>query len=195
MKHSISHALSALALGLLAGAPLATGCTVPSLYGFDNPEIYEFEPDLLGVWAQPGEEDAAYILTAGEKNTFDVLMVETRDDKEERLHLTAAMVRIDGHLVVDVTLAQEALEEVTGHYGTLLIPTHQFFRLEPVKEGMMVHMLDDEWIGSWPGVLKLDDMPVLATGSPALLRILAAAVQDKDAWDHSFVLEKKKDGR
>lgn len=182
----LSNTRTFLAIGF---AWLIAGCTVPSLHGFDKSLDLEFEPELEGIWVD--EDGAEYRVESGKGKTYDVVATRTEDGETISLHMSVAMARIGGRRVIDVSLHKDELKEIEQRYGTLLLPAHQFFRIEPNGEGLKVYWLEDDWIETWPEVIEYEKRPLMTSAPAKLKHLIEAAARDDKAWDDSFELRRK----
>ncbi len=173
----------------LALAWIIAGCTTPSLHGFHKSLDLEHESELEGIWID--EDGAEYQVESGKGKTYDVLVSRTEDGETISLHLNVAMARIDGRRVIDVSLAKDELKKIEQQYGTLLLPAHQFFRIEPNGEGLKVYWLEEKWVETWPEVIEYEDHPLMTSSSAKLKHLVEAAARDDKAWDNSFELRRK----
>ncbi len=172
MKRSLTASLT------IAAALVLAGCSTPSLHGFDESDRVVVD-GLEGVWMA------------------DDTVVRIEADADEKLYILApngsrhtlamAVARIEGRHVADVTLNDDdSLGTVDPVLLSFVIPVHKFARLRLEGDTLEHAELDDDWIGKHGGDALgsfAGDENLIAAKGTALRALLAAALDDDDAWD------------
>ncbi|MEW6071241.1 MAG: hypothetical protein AB1726_01425 [Planctomycetota bacterium] len=180
---------------------LLPACAAPSLHGFDPQLERELEPGITGEWYD--DDGGKWRVEEGRGKTYDVFVTvpEKKEGEaagEKRMpRLSVAMVRFGERRLIDVALAEEEIEEVADRYGTLLLPAHQFYRLDQAGDLLRIFLLDHEWVETWPGVIELeqpDRFPLLTSPPKQLRHLLEAAARDDEAWEDPIELRRQRDG-
>jgi hypothetical protein len=81
-----------------------------------------------------------------------------------------------------------------ARYGSLVIPTHLYFRLQGDGKSVTLTPLDPDWLEGRANVERvelLDRMPLVTAGSTELLELLAAAAGDEAAWEGEWSLTRR----
>lgn len=181
---------------LLGFAGLLAGCASPALHGIPAEQRIELPDELLGEWHD--EDRVTLLVERGSDGSCDVLARSEEEGREPvEVRLEAFAIELAGHRIVDVTLAESELEKVGEIYGTLLIPTHLFFRVQGDGQDLTLTSLDAGWLEGRPldavtfAVFDDDDVPLVTAGSQKLLELLTAAAGDDDAWEGEWHLARR----
>ncbi len=168
---------------------LAVACAVPSLHGIAEGIETIYDESLLGKWYGPDE--CTFTVESGKGNTYAIMYVQREEGEEPvRLALTAALVQLGEHRVLDIRLSKDELKAIGKRYGTLLIPAHQFYLLAGGDDQLEVLTLDQDWLEESGVGAMLDDMPVLVSGPKQVRGLLREALENKVAWDDAFELSR-----
>jgi hypothetical protein len=145
---------------------LMTGCTVRSLQPLYTEKDLIFEPQLLGMWVQAGD------------NSDDLLIFQKYEDKTYTLRngespkLQGRLMKLGGELFLDVTPAEAK--------DAFNIPGHLFVRIRVSGDTLQTALLDADWAehAADYGTLGLSHLrigsEVVLTASPKELQAFVA---------------------
>jgi hypothetical protein len=154
---------------LLAVAGLAllmTACTVRSMQPLYTEKDLIFDPQLLGMWVQAGD------------NSDDFLIFQKYEDKTYTLRigdspkLQGRLMKLGGELFLDVTPAETD--------DAFAIPGHLFVRIRVNGDTLQPALLDADWVKNAAdfGTLGLShlriDSKLVLTASPKELQAFVA---------------------
>ena len=169
---------------------LAVACAVPSLHGIAEGIETIYDESLLGKWYGP--EDWAFTVESGKGNTYAITWVRREEGEEPvPVALTAALVQLGEHRVLDVRLSKDELKAIGERYGTLLVPAHHFYVLSGGDDQLEVLTLDPEWLEESGVGATVDDMPVLVSGPKQIRGLLREALGDEAAWNDFLELSRR----
>ena len=175
-------------------ALIASGCAVPSLNGIAEGATPVFDESFLGEWRESDSMD--FTVARGQDDTYLVQLHFEDDDRPPvDLQLAVAVVEIAGQRIVDVCLAEDEIDRAVDRYGTLMVPTHLFYRLDIEGDGLAFHELDRDCLKELPGTAKLqhlDESPIITASPERIRRLLALLLADSGAWDKAFTLTRKR---
>ena len=176
-------------IGPLLLAAVAFGaCNGPSVQGIANSENVVFDAALLGVWF---DDDTRFEVEKGEDGRYLVKWVESEgeDDEEWSPELDVAVVRVGEHLVADVMLSEDELEELReSRYGPFVVPIHYFAHLQVEEEALALRFFENDWLKKELGARGIDHYELhgdrIMTAGPEKLRdLLADAIVTEGAMD------------
>lgn len=111
---------------------LMTACTVRSLQPLYTEKDLIFDPQLLGMWVQAG--DNSDDLVTFQKFEDNAYTVQTGDSPKLEGHL----MKIEGEMFLDLTPADTE--------DAFNIPAHLFVKIRVIGDSMQTALLDAEWV-------------------------------------------------
>jgi hypothetical protein len=182
----------------LALMTLLAGCVVTSVYPFYTAKDVQFDPALLGTWAEAGSTNAAndhwrfdrlnqqaYWLTIGEQN-------ETNRYETHRFHLKQ-------HVFLDLCTTNRMEDH---------LPLHYLMKLENTGSKLQVKVLNFAWLAKLlekkPKALRHILVPnepgntnnnqlVLTADTPELQKFILKHINDTNAFGDATELTRWKD--
>lgn len=95
-----------------------------------------FDPALLGVWADvDGSNSVLIYVGEGEKHSYDILWVDTKDRETTRLE--ARLVHIGGQRILDLTDRSNGVFTIRGHALACI---------NNLENGLQLQFLDSKWL-------------------------------------------------
>jgi hypothetical protein len=182
----------------LALITLLVGCVVTSVYPFYTAKDLQFDPGLVGIWAEAGSTNAAndhwrfdrfnqqaYWLTIGENN-------KTNRYETHRF-------RLKQHVFLDLRTANRVDEQ---------LPLHYLVKIENTGFKLQVKVLNFEWLAKLleknPKALRHILVPnepgntnnnqlVLTADTPELQKFILKHINDTNAFGEATELTRWKD--
>jgi hypothetical protein len=176
---------------------LLTGCVTLSVYPYYTAKDVQFDPALLGVWADSGQTNADRETWLFEK-TNDQTYRLTVTDKAEKTQFDARLFKLKGHTFLD------CLPRDHNEYST---PCHLLLRVDRLQPTLELRPLSYEWleklIAKQPKAIrhtaiveanaKGDDTKgfVLTADTAELQKFVLKHIQTEEAWSKAMVMEKQ----
>ncbi len=186
-----------MAIGL-ALVTMVTGCVVTSVYPFYNPKDVQFDPALLGEWAEAGSTNAA-----NDHWRFDRLhqqaywLTTVENDKTNRYETHRFYLR--QHVFLDLWTTNRMEDQ---------LPLHYLVKIENTGAKLQFKVLNFEWLAKLleknPKALRHllvpnepgntnDNRLVLTADTRELQRFILKHVNDTNAFGDATELTRWKD--
>ena len=171
------------------------GC-VPSVYPLYTAKDLIFDPALIGVWQEDGEEDS-WTFTRLDDTSYRLVVKEGDKTAPFDVHL----VRLGAYRFLDMTPHEDGLQElVPDIYRMSLIAGHMILKVSQVEPALQMAFLDPDWLGkrlkARPAeiahIMRGDTDVVLTAPTPDLQRFISQHAGDKEAFGESSNLKKKR---
>lgn len=139
----------ATALIVTAAACSLTGCYYVSIHPLVTADVRVYEPRLVGTWIEDGnDEDSLTFAPAHPQYPTHYTVDISAEGRTVRL--VGELARIDGQLVLDLTLGDNAgqcpLLTEDGPFMAYAIPGHSFVRIVLEADALRTEMLDSGWL-------------------------------------------------
>jgi hypothetical protein len=173
-------------------ALLLAGCVVPSLHPLFTEEDLVFDPNLVGTWAEDGDEDTWTFQEAGD-NAYEFTYTEKGTPAQFQAHLA----RLDKFLFLDTYPQEPDIEN--DLYKLHLIPAHNFFKIWIKGDTLRLASLDPDWLKDMIDQKKVniahervDDSIVLTAPTKALQDFVLRYAEDAKAFPDTTDLLRQK---
>jgi hypothetical protein len=186
----------------LAALVVLTSCLpVYSLHPFYSDKDVVFEPKLLGTWFDPTENGSpgVFVFERLNNNAYKITLGDPSTKPSVVLKLDARLVKLNGHLFIDVV--QSGFEVEGEDQLPLTIPGHMIGRVTLENDVLTMSFLEDDWTQKalQTGTVSIrhedldDGTPVLTAGTPELQKVILEIANDEHAFAVSFnKLQRKK---
>lgn len=187
-----------VALATLIGAfSISLASCVPSVYPLYTAKDLIFDPALIGVWQEDGEDDS-WTFTKLDDTSYRLVVKEGDNTAPFEAHL----VRLGAYRFLDMAPHEDGLpqESVTDIYRMGLIAGHMFLKVSQIEPTQQLAFLDPDWLES-----RLAARPaevahitrgnkdfVLTAPTPDLQRFIRQHAGDKEAFGEASNLKKKR---
>lgn len=177
-----------LAAVLLLLLPL-TGCLdLLSVHPLATPETAVADAALPGMWtsAESDADASALVRAIPGASAWDVIWIP-RDTDEAPVRFRAALVRLNGRLILDLVRADRP---------DMGVSTHFFFLYQRDQDTLRLAWLDSEWLraeATRPGVIPhtlSGTRPVLTAPPAALAAFFARTAADPRAVSDTLTLKR-----
>ena len=165
-----------LRLAALAAALLAA-CAAPSIHPLATDANTVRDDRLLGTWKIEDDEKSTYTVAA-EGQGYVVTCVELEGERLE-YRVSAALVAVGNHRVLDVRLHEEQLKALPVP-PALVLPVHYFLALEfPAADRARLRLVHPDFVEAWfaeprdVAHVRVEDVVVLAAEPAGLEALLA----------------------
>lgn len=139
----------ATALIVTAAACSLTGCYYVSLHPLVTADVRVYEPGLVGTWVEDGNGQDALTFAPANPQYPTHYLVDVSDEGRT-VRLVGELARIDGQLVLDLTIGNNAgqcpLLTEDGLFMGHAIPGHSFVRIVLEADALKTEVLDSGWL-------------------------------------------------
>jgi hypothetical protein len=169
----------------IAMAALLAGCTVRSLFPLYTENDHDFDPALLGAWAEKPDDKETWTLKRAEGNAYELVW----SDGDKSTVLEARLVRLGAFRFFDLY--------PKDHDTAFAVPAHVFVRVRLDGDTLNFGLMSPDWLAGMldrepsrlasvrirePGFLRSQEQIVLTAATDKLRDFVLQHANDEETF-------------